>query len=261
MIGFKDNWKQFIDQGKQCLKELKDKKTRKKQIPNILTASRLLSPFFLIPTALSGNLLLTGIFTGMFALTDTFDGYFARKLDASSEFGRKLDPITDKVFAGSLLIPLIFSNPLILINILGEIIISISGVKAQLSGKEPHTVYLGKIKTTALYTTIALGYLTLSFNPNSYLFNFLISTTALLQGASFMKYHSIQSTKEVHEETSNINKVEEQQEIMETEEKEKILDPKKIEDWHVFKDELLKTKEERPTNEIAKQMKKNRTDK
>ena len=40
------------------------------------------------------------------------DGYFAKKFDAASEFGRKLDPITDKVFALSLLIPLAVSNPL-----------------------------------------------------------------------------------------------------------------------------------------------------
>ena len=259
MIGFKENWKQFIEQGKECYKELKNKDTRKKQIPNILTASRLLSPFILIPTALSGNLILTGIFTGMFALTDTFDGYFARKFDAASEFGRKLDPITDKVFALSLLIPLAVSNPLILTNIIGEIVISISNVKAQVSGKEPHTAYLGKVKTTSLYTTIALSYLALGTNFNNTIINFLISLTAMLQGASFIKYKTNLDADNTFIEEEIIIKedIKEKEEI--TEEKEKQLDPKKISDWNEFKNELLRTKNNPKVQEEVKQMKKNRT--
>lgn len=259
MIGFKENWKQFIEQGKECYKELKNKDTRKKQIPNILTASRLLSPFILIPTALSGNLILTGIFTGIFALTDRFDGYFAKKFDAASEFGRKLDPITDKVFALSLLIPLAVSNPLILTNIIGEIVISISNVKAQVSGKEPHTVYLGKVKTTSLYTTIALSYLALGTNFSNTIINFLISLTAMLQGACFIKYNNTTESKVDFAEKENITNenVKENEEIEEV--KEKQLDPKKISDWNEFKNELLKIKNKTKVHEEVKQKKKNRT--
>lgn len=258
MIGFKNNWNQFIEQGRECINELKNKKTRKKQIPNILTASRLLSPFFLIPTALTGNLLLTGIFTGMFALTDAFDGYFARKFNASSEFGRKLDPITDKVFAGSLLIPLAVFNPLILINILGEVIISISSVKSQILGKEPHTVFLGKIKTTFLYTTIALSYLTLAVSLNNSLVNFLISFTAMLQGASFIKYNYPQKIENNNEPSLIINESKNIPTQEMHEQKEKKLDPKKISDWKVFRNELLKSKSQDNVKETIKQKKKNR---
>lgn len=259
MIGFKDNWKQFVSQGKECLKELKDKETRKKQVPNILTASRLLSPFILIPTALSGNLFLTGIFTGMFALTDAFDGFFARKFDASSEFGRKLDPITDKVFAISLLIPLAVSNPLILINIIGETIISLSNIKAQVSGKEPHTAYLGKVKTTSLYITIALSYLALGINFNKNIINSLVSLTALLQVASFIKYNTSSTTNNTlnNSEESIKKDVDDVSEIVE--EKKKQLDPKKLSDWKEFKDELLKSKCNEEVKENIKQKKKNRT--
>ena len=111
--GFKKNWQPFKEEGKKCIKELKNKETRKKQIPNLLTASRLLSPIFIIPTALSGNIMKTFMFTTLFAATDALDGHFARKYNSTSEFGRELDPLTDKIFALSLLIPLLTFNPLL----------------------------------------------------------------------------------------------------------------------------------------------------
>ena len=250
MTGFNDNWKLFVAQGKECIKEFKDKKTRKKQIPNLLTASRLLSPFFIIPTALSGNLLLTGIFTGVFALTDAFDGYTARKYEAYSEFGRKLDPITDKIFASSLLIPLAFSNPLILINLIGEAIIAASSVKQQIKGKEPHTIYLGKIKTTLLYVTIALSYLSLNFNFTKILMNSLISTTALFQLLSIIKYNQIfekKGEKSLDENTvTRTNGMNDNNKIKQKT-KTKKLDANKISDWKEFRAEILKKKEEKKT--------------
>lgn len=242
MTGFKNNWKLFIEQGKVCIKELSKKETRKKQVPNLLTASRLLSPFFIIPTALSGNLLLTGIFTGMFALTDAFDGYFARKYDAFSEFGRKLDPITDKIFACSLLIPIAFGNPFILINLLGEAVIAVTNIKAQINGKEPHTIFLGKLKTASLYITIALSYLSFGFNLNPFIANSLISVTAALQCLSSVKYNRKSNYQKVMLE--NIDDDIERNKNDDAEEKNdkiniKIKDSNTIDDWKNFKNEFL----------------------
>ena len=130
---FKHHWGEFMKEGKICLEEFKNPETRKKQIPNILTASRLFAPFFIIPAALLGNLPLTGIFVAAFALTDAADGYFARKYEATSEFGRKLDALTDKLFAASLLIPLLFTNPALLTVFTMEGVISGVNVYSQLS--------------------------------------------------------------------------------------------------------------------------------
>ena len=92
---FKKNWTIFVSEGKNCINEFKNKETRHKQIPNAFTASRLFAPLFIIPSALSCNLILTALFAGGFAFTDACDGYYARKYNAQSEFGRELDPITD----------------------------------------------------------------------------------------------------------------------------------------------------------------------
>lgn len=186
---FKENWMDFKNQGKQCIKEFKNKETRKKQIPNMFTASRLLAPFFIIPAALCGNIILTAIFSSMFVLTDAADGYFARKYKATSEFGRKLDPITDKVFAGSLLIPLMFFNPLTIINFILEGTISLVNTCSQFSKNTPRTVIWGKIKTGALYTTIAFSYICFAIGITPSMMIALIGTTALLQGVTVCKYY------------------------------------------------------------------------
>ena len=196
----------------------------------------------------------------MFALTDAFDGYFARKYDAFSEFGRKLDPITDKIFAGSLLIPLAFSNPLILINILGEGAIAALSVKAQINGNEPHTIYLGKIKTTSLYITIALSYLSLNFNLSHIFMNSLITITSVLQVCSISKYSSC-FKKNI--DTSSIDLVDNvvvETDNIDNDEKNKQLDPKKISDWYEFKNEILKQKKhtnEKNNNKVKKLKKQN----
>ena len=174
----------------KALKEFKNKSTRKRQIPNILTASRLFSPIFIIPSALSGNLILTAIFTIMFALTDAFDGYLARKLNCSSEFGRRLDAITDKVFAGSLLIPITILYPLTLIMFILELVIAFINIDSQIENKDPKTNFIGKIKTCLLYPTIILAYLNTIVSINTIFLNSFILITVILQVLASIKYYT-----------------------------------------------------------------------
>lgn len=193
---FKHHWGEFVKEGKICFEEFKNPKTRKKQIPNIFTASRLFAPFFIIPSALLGNLPLTGMFVAAFALTDAADGYFARKYNATSEFGRKLDALTDKLFAASLLIPLMFTNPALLTIFTMEGVISGVNVYSQLSNNEPKTEYIGKIKTAALFSTIGLNYISLLINIPSLILNIMTYSTVTLQVLSAAKYLDVLSTKE-----------------------------------------------------------------
>ena len=71
----KDKLLKDIDNLKRDFKN----KNYKKQVANMLTATRLLSPFILIPLIYFDKLLLAVIMVIIFSLTDTFDGYFARK--------------------------------------------------------------------------------------------------------------------------------------------------------------------------------------
>ena len=102
----KEIYNRYIEQFKIMIKKLKNKKTRRQQIPNLLTASRLCAPIFILPFAFTGHLKLALISTILFAATDGLDGMLARKWHATSEFGRDLDAITDKIFAGTILLAL-----------------------------------------------------------------------------------------------------------------------------------------------------------
>lgn len=220
-IKLKQNWSDFKNQGKQCIKEFLNKETRKNQIPNMFTASRLLAPFFIIPSALCGNIMLTAIFSGMFVLTDAADGFFARKYHATSEFGRKLDPITDKVFAGSLLIPLMIINPLTIINFIGEAAIASINTHSQFSNNVPRTVLAGKVKTAALYTTIALSYVSFAVGISPEIIDLFIGSTAVLQGITGYKYYKAYKETE-KQKTFNLEEDIYQQSRIEDEEKEQV---------------------------------------
>lgn len=185
---YKKNWKVFITEGKKCISEFKNKETRYKQIPNAFTASRIFAPFFIIPAGLSSNFPLTLIFTLGFGSTDYFDGKYARKYHAQSEFGRELDPITDKIFAGSLLLPLAVLNPIMIGNILLEGVIAAINMHSRLNDNKPRTVITGKVKTVSLYLTILLSYVSMSFAINPTIITSLIAITGGLQIVTAAKY-------------------------------------------------------------------------
>lgn len=179
----------FFKNIKKMFSDFKNPESRKKQIPNYLTFSRALAPLFIIPSVLTGNLPLALAFTGGFALTDAFDGYYARKYNAISEFGKDLDPICDKIFATGLIIPLIFSSPILLLNLVGEVLIgSISSI-ARLAGQTSRTAMIGKVKTTSLSLLIAASYANLIFGVNPIILSVLFASTITLQLATVAKYY------------------------------------------------------------------------
>ena len=79
----------------------------KRQFANILTLSRLFSPFVLLPLYYLNKHTLFIIMIIIFCLTDTFDGYFSRRYNAISLFGKYLDAFVDKIFVATLLIPIL----------------------------------------------------------------------------------------------------------------------------------------------------------
>lgn len=190
---------------KDALQDLKSKKTFYKQIPNLLTSSRLLSPFIIIPLVLTGNIIPAIICSGIIASTDFFDGFISRKYNIISELGRKLDAVTDKVFSLSLTIPLAIINPIFFINIILESFIGITNLIAQAAGIEPRTIFIGKIKTFALSISIILGYINLLTLINPILFEGIILSTAMIQTLTATSYVSINCKKELKKLESNKN--------------------------------------------------------
>ena len=129
-----------------------------KQIPNMITISRIILVIFSFFVIYNNNYKLGIILLIVAALTDFLDGYFARKLDASSEIGARLDQFSDKVFSlliGLLLI--ILGNNYLFLTIFVEIIFLI--ILAIVSLKYDYwqeSTKQGKIKTALIFVTIIL---------------------------------------------------------------------------------------------------------
>src|SRR5699024_8827959 len=105
----------------------------KMQIPNFLTRLRIFAPVFLIPCAIVGNFALATIIAALLGLTDCFDGFLARKWNATSNYGQKLDAVSDKLFVIGISLPILITNPsLILSTIILEAIIGSINFKAQI---------------------------------------------------------------------------------------------------------------------------------
>ncbi|MBQ8219386.1 MAG: CDP-alcohol phosphatidyltransferase family protein [Bacilli bacterium] len=145
----------------EFMEQVKDIRTGKikKQIPNILTFSRALAPFVIIPTIMLGNIKLAIIELIFFAITDFLDGKLARKFNVVSEFGIKLDAVCDKIFAMSLVIPAVFEFPILIFNLIMEFAISYTNISSEVKGNSPRTTIIGKIKTTVLSITLILIYI------------------------------------------------------------------------------------------------------
>lgn len=166
---FKKNWTIFVSEGKNCINEFKNKETRHKQIPNAFTASRLFAPLFIIPSALSGNLILTAL------------------------------------FAGGLLLPLIVFNPVIIANILLEATIAAINMHSRLNDNKPKTTIIGKVKTGSLSLTIILSYLNMVIAINPVIIGSLIATTGVLQTATAIKYYKNYKKAETLKELKNLS--------------------------------------------------------
>ena len=171
----------FEKELKLSLHDFKSIKTIYKQIPNILTLSRIIAT---LPINL---LFFIGNVTGALAvsivafLTDAIDGPLARKLKVNSKFGAELDAISDKLLIGGIAIPIVAQNPIMILNIILEGLISITNIKARFDGKCPKSSMAGKIKTWILSLTILAGYFTSIYNLNvSLLTSALAITPALI---------------------------------------------------------------------------------
>lgn len=158
----------------------------KKQIANILTLSRFFSPFILLPLYYLKNKYLFIIMVVIFCLTDTFDGYAARRYKSVSVFGKYLDAVVDKIFALTLLIPVLFDY-LYLIPLF-ELLIMIVNLYEFYKKLNPKTKYIGKVKTTFLFILISVLYLRKIVAFSIIYINIIAIITIFLQLITLISY-------------------------------------------------------------------------
>ena len=101
-----------------------------KQIPNIITITRIISLIIGFILFCKEKFLYAIILYIYGAVSDFFDGYFARRLNAYTKLGKYLDAISDKLYSFSVMILLIINRSiLIVIPLLLEGIISFVNYK------------------------------------------------------------------------------------------------------------------------------------
>lgn len=137
----------------------------KRNIPNIITISRIISLILGFIFFVNDKIILSIIFYVYGGISDAFDGYFARKLSAYTKFGQYLDAISDKLYFLSLIIILlIYGNYLVILPLIMEIIISIVNYLVLKKNKKVFTERVGKFKTTLLMIDLIIGIIAIKIN-------------------------------------------------------------------------------------------------
>jgi len=124
-------------------------------LPNALTASRiLLTPVFLM-LILSQGLYQQNLALAVFvlaSLTDLYDGRVARKSGGITKFGRFMDPLADKILISSALIVFVMLDIiemwLVVVILARDVVITTLRSYAIYQGKQVITSKLAKWKTT-----------------------------------------------------------------------------------------------------------------
>lgn len=194
----------YNEQIKEAVTDLKTPGRRHKQIPNLLTLGRMLSPLVIIPSALTGHQEEAIKLSLFFGLTDLVDGYIARNWNLTSKLGADLDALTDKLFAGTLLLTGAISNPILLTNTGLEMLIAGVNLRQKFSGKKSGSTIMGKIKTGSVFALGGLGVIAgQNQELNKFVIPLSIATTVLqtMTLASYVKKYNANS--ETEELTSN----------------------------------------------------------
>ena len=161
----------------------------KRNIPNIITISRIISLILGFIFFVNDEIILSIIFYVYGGISDAFDGYFARKLSAYTKFGQYLDAISDKLYFLSLIIILlIYGNYLVILPLIMEIIISIVNYLILRKNKKVFTERVGKFKTTLLMIDLIIGVLAIKINYIIYPYIIFLLLTLYFQIQTIFAY-------------------------------------------------------------------------
>ena len=160
----------------------------KKNIPNIITISRIISLSLGFTFFINGKIILSLIFYVYGGISDALDGYFARKLSAYSKFGKYLDAISDKLYFISLMIILlIYKYYLVLLPLIMELLISIINYLILKRRNKVFTERVGKFKTAILMIDLILGIISIKIK------NIIIPTIILFPLVLYFEVQTISS--------------------------------------------------------------------
>ena len=214
----KESWGYYKAEIKKSFNDLRHKDTFYKQIPNLLTLSRIVGMIPVSILFLTGNNLFALILLGLVFSTDFFDGKIARKYGISSKFGADLDAVSDKFMALLLMVPLCFLNPFIIFNIIMELMISFVNVKGRINDVDTKTIFSGKVKTWFLSVTLLVGYISKFIGSYYNVFLWLSLFTGVAQIKAYNDYIRVLSMFEHKPMESNFS-LEEPLETVKKEEK------------------------------------------
>lgn len=138
---------------------------------NIITGIRVIGSFLLLPIYYLFGPFYTGLVTIIFLGTDWLDGFLARKLKVSTFFGALFDGMSDKLFNLVALIILGIMNHMMLIPVIMELIILITGYDQASRGNHVGTSKVGKVKTLIFDLAFIMTFLIYGINDFSLLFN------------------------------------------------------------------------------------------
>lgn len=150
-------------------------KRSKKIFVNMLSLSRIIGAILVPIFFMNFRMPIVVIIIALLFITDTFDGFFARKWQVQTRGGALLDPLGDKLLAASCILSLIFKDTRLLITLLLEFSIAFVNISRSLHGEEAFTIFIGKVKTTALFIMLSLC---AAYNIKPDILNTLINTNA-----------------------------------------------------------------------------------
>ncbi len=159
----------------------------KKNLPNLLTLSRILAIPLILYFGIKGQFVWLIIWGSLIALTDYLDGKLARKWHATSKLGAKLDAVGDKCFAFSLLAILIYYTHSFFYVLVLEGLIALFNIYVFLKYNVVQSLIVGKIKTWIIFSTILIGFLNLLID-NKLPISLFVFIAVLFQIVSLIQY-------------------------------------------------------------------------
>lgn len=160
-----------------------------KQLPNIITITRIISLIIGFILFRKGNFIPAIIFYIYGAVSDFIDGYLARKLNAYSRLGKYLDAVSDKMYSLSVMILLIIHrSSLIIIPLLLECIISLINYKIIIKYKSTYTERVGKHKMNLEFLMLIFSMISIKIKYFSIVFYIFLILTIYFQVQSIFSY-------------------------------------------------------------------------
>lgn len=181
--------KEFGNELGKSVKSLNTKGGFKKQIPNIISISRLaiFLPIIYNYTK-NGEIKKAGVTAVIGFLSDGIDGFIARRYNLQSKLGAHLDAFSDKLFALFTMSLLIKSTPILAIPAFLEVSIGFMIVCFKTKDYDTKTNKIGKRKSFFLYAAIC----SLFFKHFAVISNLvmpLLATATLFQIATLYSYY------------------------------------------------------------------------